>query len=164
MPILVVVLVAGLLLLFLQKPGAASQPGQRGAVDGRWLLAGLLVGFLLLRLGLNWLVVAGGVALTTLRAVAPLLRLLPLVNQWARTGGAGAGAHRSDSGQAGAGNAGRTARMSRREALEVLGLDERATREDVQREYRRLIKRLHPDLGGSTYLTAKLNEARDVLS
>jgi len=54
--------------------------------------------------------------------------------------------------------------MSRHEALEMLGLDERATREDVQREYRRLIKRLHPDLGGSTYLTAKLNEARDVLS
>jgi DnaJ family protein C protein 19 len=162
-PILVVVLVAGLLLLFLQKPRAASQPGQRGAVDGRWLLAGLIVGFLLLRLGLNWLVVAGGVALTTLRAVAPLLRLLPLVNQWAQTGGA-TGAHRSDSGQAGAGTVGRTARMSRREALEVLGLDERATREDVQREYRRLVKRLHPDLGGSTYLTAKLNEARDVLS
>ncbi|MEY2930000.1 MAG: hypothetical protein RL033_749 [Pseudomonadota bacterium] len=54
--------------------------------------------------------------------------------------------------------------MSRREALEMLGLDERASRDDVQREYKRLIKRLHPDLGGSTYLTAKLNEARDVLS
>jgi curved DNA-binding protein CbpA len=54
--------------------------------------------------------------------------------------------------------------MTRREALEVLGLDAHATPEDVHREYRRLIKKIHPDLGGSTYLAAKVNEAKDVLS
>jgi len=96
-----------------------------------------------------------------------LLRLWPLLQHWSQQANSGAGQSNS-AGSGGSGSRGpgpaRPARMSRHEALEVLGLDERATREDVQREYRRLIKRLHPDLGGSTYLTAKLNEARDVLS
>ena len=54
--------------------------------------------------------------------------------------------------------------MTREEALQILGLDERATQGDVQREYRRLMRKVHPDLGGSSYLAAKLNEAKDVLS
>lgn len=53
--------------------------------------------------------------------------------------------------------------MSRREALEVLGLDDGATSDDVRREYKKLMKKLHPDLGGSGYLAAKINEAKDVL-
>jgi curved DNA-binding protein CbpA len=53
--------------------------------------------------------------------------------------------------------------MSRQEALQVLGLDRNATDDDVRREYRRLMKKLHPDLGGSGYLAAKINEAKDVL-
>jgi hypothetical protein len=57
----------------------------------------------------------------------------------------------------------RPTRMSREEALSVLGLDEGASRSDVTREYKRLMKRLHPDVGGSRYLAAKLNEAREVL-
>lgn len=164
---LVVVLLAGIALLLLSRgrPGAARTGGARTGVSGWWLLAALVVCAVLVRFGLSWLAVAGGVLLGVVRSVAPLLRLWPLLQSFQRPRAAaedgeapGAGA----SGQPGA--AQRPGRMSRREALQVLGLDERATREDVQREYKRLIKRLHPDLGGSTYLTAKLNEARDVLS
>jgi curved DNA-binding protein CbpA len=38
-----------------------------------------------------------------------------------------------------------------------------ASREDIQAAYRRLIQRVHPDHGGSSYLAARLNQARDVL-
>lgn len=53
--------------------------------------------------------------------------------------------------------------MSRQEALAVLGLEEGASRERVLAEYRRLMKKVHPDLGGTTYLATRLNEAKDLL-
>ena len=53
--------------------------------------------------------------------------------------------------------------MSRDEAHAVLGLGPDATREDIVEAHRRLIQRLHPDRGGSDYLAAKLNTAKDLL-
>ena len=53
--------------------------------------------------------------------------------------------------------------MSRREALEALGLTDGAAREEIVAAHRRLIQRLHPDRGGSTYLAALLNQAKDIL-
>lgn len=56
-----------------------------------------------------------------------------------------------------------SASMSHEEALKVLGLDPGAGPEAVREAHRRLIAKAHPDGGGSTYLAAKVNEARDVL-
>ena len=53
--------------------------------------------------------------------------------------------------------------MDRVEAYQILGLQPGASREDIQSAYRRLIQRVHPDHGGSSYLAARLNQARDVL-
>ncbi len=49
------------------------------------------------------------------------------------------------------------------EAYMVLGLDRQATRNDVLTAHRNLMKRFHPDQGGSTYLAAQVNEAKEVL-
>ena len=57
---------------------------------------------------------------------------------------------------------GRT-KMTREEAYRVLGLSPGATREEIVAEYRRLMKRVHPDQGGTTYLATQLNEAKDCL-
>ncbi len=53
--------------------------------------------------------------------------------------------------------------MTRVEALSVLGLKEGAGREEVMGAYKRLMLKVHPDHGGSEYLAAKLNQARELL-
>jgi len=55
------------------------------------------------------------------------------------------------------------AELTRREALEALGLAEGATRDEIVAAHRRLIQRLHPDRGGSSYLAALLNRAKERL-
>ena len=53
--------------------------------------------------------------------------------------------------------------MTKKEALEILGLDENATKEDIIKSHQKLIKKNHPDIGGSDWVTKKLNKARDIL-
>ena len=53
--------------------------------------------------------------------------------------------------------------MDKNEAFEILGLDFNASRDDIITAHKKLIEKNHPDKGGSDYLSAKINKARDVL-
>lgn len=53
--------------------------------------------------------------------------------------------------------------MDRAEALLVLGLTDGATAKDIKEAHRKLISGMHPDHGGSDYLAAQINQAKDIL-
>lgn len=53
--------------------------------------------------------------------------------------------------------------MNRAEALRILGLEDPVDVPEIKAAYHRLVGSMHPDRGGSAYLTSKINEARDFL-
>jgi hypothetical protein len=100
------------------------------------------------------LLVAGRVAFAFLAAGASWALLMGRPPPWQRSSAGGGAGERPRA---------TTGKMSRAEALKVLGLDEGANEEQIRAAHRRLILQTHPDRGGSNYLAAKINEAKDVL-
>ena len=74
-----------------------------------------------------------------------------------------AGWRDAEQGQGQAGGRSRGGTMSRQEAYQVLGLAPGAEAEVIVRAHRALMKKFHPDHGGSTALAARVNQAKDVL-
>lgn len=162
--ILIQVILLGLLLLIIYFGilGFARSLSTTAAGKLRRGLAwfGLLVLIGLIASGrLGWLIpLAGGVIALMTRLLPLLQRLLPLLLELFR----GAPHAQAGAGESGP-NSSHGGKMSRDEAWQILGLKPGAPREKIIEAHRRLMLKVHPDRGGSDYLAAKLNQARDTL-
>ena len=109
---------------------------------------------------LHWLAAVGAAMLPFLRRGFGLIRYLPWIRQlYQQT--RSQGPHAANSGSAG--TAPGSGDMSAIQARQVLGLGTHPNKEEVIAAHRRLMQKLHPDRGGSTFLAQQLNEAKRVL-
>lgn len=150
-------LLAGLallgLLLLLARGYTGANP--RSLARGFRLSGGVLLALLTVALA-----VTGRVGFAFLTGAGAWILLFGTTPPWLRSygsSGPGPGQGRGSSGLP------RSTTMSRVEALKVLGLEEGVSDEEIRAAHRRLIQQTHPDKGGTNYLAAKINEAKDVL-
>jgi len=140
-----ILIALGLILLFLVVMNWLSRIAPEHVVPAMALAVGC------------FLVVLGGFLTFTGKLVFGIPALLGSLAafrkyQQARTAGQTAGGPARAGGQ-----------MGRDEAYDVLGLKPGANRDEVQKAYKHLMQKLHPDKEGTEYLAQKLNQARDTL-
>ncbi len=113
---------------------------------------------------LAWLAALAGLSLICLllltgrgpAALSGLILFGPLVWNWWKQHAAARGPAASPPGRRGAS-------MSRAEALQILGLVDPVSESDVRAAWVRLMRIAHPDGGGSDWIAARVNQAKDVL-
>jgi hypothetical protein len=93
---------------------------------------------------------------------APEAAVMEAYLDWRMPGWRGEGAEESPRREQGRARAS-SKRMSAEEACALLGIKPGASEDAIRRAHRRLMMKVHPDQGGSTYLAAQINEAKDVL-
>lgn len=156
--ILLAVIAIGLLLWY--KISNAPADKRKNLVF--WSTTGVIIGILVVLAAtgrMHWLYALGGGIAAFMPRVISALRYLPLINRFRQQ------YTQSNSRQSGRQSAGRAnpGKMTIAEARAILGVKPGATREEIIMAHKRMMQKVHPDRGGTDYLAAQLNQAKDTL-
>ena len=124
-----------------------------------WSIAGsaiAVLGFLAITGRLNFITAAITGAVAMLPKAAQLLRYLPILNKVRQH--ANNSTQQQNNQQAPSPTA-----MSQKQAYEILGIQADASKEEIIKAHKRMMQKVHPDRGGSDYLAAQINQAKDTL-
>jgi hypothetical protein len=152
--ILLAVIAIGLLLWY--KISNAPADKRKNLIF--WSTAGVIIGTLVVLAAtgrMHWLYALGGSIAAFMPRVISALRYLPLINRFRQQKG-----QQSSQQSASRTNPGK---MTTAEAREILGVKPDASKEEIIRAHKRMMQKVHPDRGGTDYLAAQLNQAKDTL-
>jgi hypothetical protein len=156
--IILAVITIGLLLWY--KISNATADKRKNLIF--WSTVGVIIGTLLVLTitgRMHWLYALGGSIAAFMPRVISALRYLPLINRFRQQ------YTRQKTQQSGRQSTGRAnpGKMTAAEAREILGVKPDASRQDIIMAHKRMMQKVHPDRGGSDYLAAQLNQAKDTL-
>jgi hypothetical protein len=146
----------GVLTLFLLLGGLRAFERASVATIKSFLMWVLALGGITLALMLI-LTGRGGIALGTLTLAGPIIWNRFRNSHWA------AGFTRNPGQMPPPPGTGSRGPMSQDEAYQILGLQPGASEAEIRAAHHRLMRAAHPDSGGSDWLAARINQARDVL-
>ncbi len=161
--LIILIAVAGIALILWHKISKAQGEQRKKMI--MWSVIGSVLAILAIlavtgHLNVITAMIAGAVAL--LPRAMQLLKYLPFISRLYNQHGPQHGQQNTQNQQQTPPQNGNHA-MSKEDAMEVLGLKPGYTQEDIKRAHRRMMQKVHPDRGGSDYLAAQINQAKDIL-
>ena len=159
--IILLLAVIGIGLLLWYKISRASGDKRRNLIF--WTVAGTIIGILVVLAAtgrMHWLYALGGAIAAFIPRLIGILKYLPLLNRFRQhytQQNTGQQTHQQSAQRP------RSGKMTVEEAREVLGVKPSASREEIIQAHKRMMQKVHPDRGGSDYLAAQINQAKDTL-
>ena len=153
----IVIILAVIAVAFLMWFKIKSAKGEEKKKLIVWTIAGAVIAVLGIlaatgRLNLITALIGGLIAL--IPKAMQLLRYLPLINRFRQQANQQSSQQQTPAGKAA---------MSKDQACEILGIKPDADKEEIITAHRRMMQKVHPDRGGSDYLAAQINQAKDTL-